>query len=210
MIGFHNPMPSGADRPPRRRRRPEEARAEILDAARALLAERPSHEVTVGAIMARTTLSRKSFYVYFRDRYDLLRRLVEPLGAERDAIVAELWREGADMAAGGRAALVALAGLYARHGRLLRALAEASSQDREARRAWREFIEPVIEGHADKIREEIEAGRVEGIDPEPTARALIGMNLQYFFDELVDEPNPDLEATADVLLTIWRRTLYGA
>ena len=160
--------------------------------------------------MAATTLSRKSFYVYFRDRYDLLRRLVEPLGAERDAIVAELWREGADMAAGGRAALVALAGLYARHGRLLRALAEASSQDREARRAWREFIEPVIEGHADKIREEIEAGRVEGIDPEPTARALIGMNLQYFFDELVDEPNPDLEATADVLLTIWRRTLYGA
>jgi TetR/AcrR family transcriptional regulator, ethionamide resistance regulator len=207
-------MPSGK-RPesraslPRRRRRPEEAEREILDAARSLLAELPSHEVTIGAIMADTTLSRKSFYVYFRDRYELLSRLVEPLGAERDAIVGELWREGADMAAGGRAALLALAGLYARHGRLLRALAEASSQDREARRAWREFIEPVIEGHAEKIREEIEAGRIAGIEPEPTARALIGMNLQYFFDQLVDRPSPDLEATADTLLVIWRRALYG-
>jgi TetR/AcrR family transcriptional regulator, ethionamide resistance regulator len=193
--------------PRRRRRRPEEAEREILDAARALLAERSSHEVTIGALMAETTLSRKSFYVYFRDRYDLLRRLVEPLGAERDAIVDELWR--ADPAAGGRAALLALAGLYAREGRLLRALAEASSRDREARRAWREFVEPVIEGHAEWIREEIEAGRVRGIEPEPTARALIGMNLQFFFDRLVDEPDPDLETTADTLLRIWQRTLYG-
>lgn len=124
--------------------------------------------------------------------------------------MAELWREGADMATGGRAALLALAGLYARHGPLLRALAEASSQDREARRAWREFIEPVIAGHAEKIREETVLGRIAGVDPEPTARALIGMNLQYFFDQLVDNPSPDLEATADTLRTIWRRTLYGA
>src|ERR687895_955254 len=139
-------MQASDESPRRRRRRPEEAEREILDAARALLAERPAHEVSVGAIMAATTLSRKSFYVYFRDRYDLLSHLVEPLGAERDAIVAELWRDGADMAAGGRAALVALAGLYARHGRLLRALAEASSQDREARRAWRGVIEPGVDG----------------------------------------------------------------
>ena len=115
----------------------------------------------------------------FRDRYELLTRLVEPLRAERDAIVDELWREGADLAAGGRAALLALAGLYARHGRLLRALAEASSQDREAKRAWQEFLEPVIAGHAEKIREEITHGRIAGVQPEPTARALIGMNHQY-------------------------------
>jgi AcrR family transcriptional regulator len=206
---FDKPVRPGGEGPRRRRRRPEEAEREILEAARALLAERPSHEVTVGAIMSETTLSRKSFYVYFRDRYELLTRLVEPLSAERDAIVDELWREGADLAAGGRAALLALAELYARHGPLLRALAEASSQDREAKRAWNEFLEPVISGHAEKIREEIAQGRIAGIDPEPTARALIGMNLQYFFDQLVDEPRPELEGIADTLLKIWLRALYG-
>ena len=192
----------------RRRRSPEEAEEEILAAARGLLAERPASEVTVGAIMQATTLSRKSFYVYFENRYDLLRRLVEPLAAERDAIIAPLLEPGVDMATGAREALVRLAELYATHGALLRALAEASSADEEARRAWRGFMEPVIEAHSAKIADEIERGRIRGIDPEPAARALIGMNLQYFFDELVDAPEPDVEAAAETLLVLWQRALY--
>jgi TetR/AcrR family transcriptional regulator, ethionamide resistance regulator len=194
--------------PQRRRRRPEDAEREILDAARGLLAERPAGDLTVGAIMAATTLSRKSFYVYFDNRYDLLRRLVEPLAAERDAIIAPLLRPGVDMATGAREALVRLAELYAAHGRLLRALAEASSEDHEAKRAWREFLEPVVQAHSAKIADEIERGRIRGIEAEPAARALIGMNLQYFLDELVDAPKPDPAAAAETLLVLWQRALY--
>jgi|SoiMethySBSTD1v2_1073268.scaffolds.fasta_scaffold59810_5 AcrR family transcriptional regulator len=194
----------------RRRRRPEVAEREILEAAGRLLTERPANEVTVGAIMEATTLSRKSFYVYFDNRYDLLRKLVEPLAAERDAIIDPLLRPGVDMATGAREALVRLAQLYATHGRLLRALAEASSEDHEAKQAWRDFMDPVIEAHSAKIADEIERGRIRGIEAEPTARALIGMNLQYFFDELVDVPDPDPDATAETLLVLWSRALYGA
>ena len=194
----------------RRRRRPEVAEREILDAAGRLLTERPANEVTVGAIMEATTLSRKSFYVYFDNRYDLLRKLVEPLAAERDAIIDPLLRPGVDMATGAREALVRLAQLYATHGRVLRALAEASSEDHEAKQAWRDFMDPVIEAHSAKIADEIERGRIRGIEAEPTARALIGMNLQYFFDELVDVPDPDPDATAETLLVLWSRALYGA
>jgi TetR/AcrR family transcriptional regulator, ethionamide resistance regulator len=193
----------------RRRRRPEDAEREILDAARKLLSERPANEVTVGAIMAATTLSRKSFYVYFENRYDLMRRLVEPLAAERDAIIEPLLRPGVDMATGAHSALLRLAELYTAHGPLLRALAGASAEDDEARRAWRGFLDPVIEAHSAKIADEIDRGRISGIDPEPAARALIGMNLQYFFDELVDAPDPDPEAAAETLLVLWSRALYG-
>src|SRR3954470_11152151 len=189
----------------RKRRRPEEAEREILEAAAELLAERPAGEVTGGAIMEATTLTRKSFYVYFENRYDLLRRLVEPLAEERDAIIAPLLGPGVDMASGAREALVRLAEVYAPHVRLLRALAEASSSDEEARRAWREFLEPVVEAHSAKIADEIERGRIRGIEPEPTARALIGMTLQYFFDELVDAPEPDPAAAAETLLVLWQR-----
>ena len=194
----------------RRRRRPEVAEREILEAAGRLLTERPANEVTVGAIMEATTLSRKSFYVYFDNRYDLLRKLVEPLAAERDAIIDPLLRPGVDMATGAREALVRLAQLYATHGRLLRALAEASSEDHEAKQAWRDFMDPVIEAHSAKIADEIERGRIRGIEAKSTARALIGMNLQYFFDELVDVPDPDPDATAETLLVLWSRALYGA
>ena len=70
-------------------------------------------------------------------------------------------------------------------------------------------MDPVIETHSVKIADEIKRGRISGIDPEPTARALIGMNLQYFFDELVDNPKPDVEAAADTLLVLWERALYA-
>src|SRR5437764_15047093 len=72
--------------PKRRRRSRDEAEHEILEAAAALLRERPLQEVTVSAIMDQTTLSRKSFYVYFRDRYDLLPRLFRPLRRELDEV----------------------------------------------------------------------------------------------------------------------------
>jgi AcrR family transcriptional regulator len=190
----------------RRRRTPEAARAEILDAALALLRERPAHELTIGAVMAGTTLSRKAFYVHFRDRADLFARLIEPLRAQRDAIVERLF-DAEDPLAAGRDAVLALAQLYADHGAVLKALAEA--QDPDVRRAWRGFVEPVVAAHADWIRRETAAGRVTGLDPEPTARALIGMNLQFFFDRLVDEPRADLQETAETVLQIWARTLYG-
>ncbi|HEX6653863.1 MAG TPA: hypothetical protein VF072_14045 [Thermoleophilaceae bacterium] len=109
--------------------------------------------------MEATTLSRKSFYVYFDNRCDLLRKLVEPLALERDAIIAPLLRPGVDMATGAREALVRLARLYATHGPLLRALAEASSEDHEAKRAWRDFLEPVVQAHS--------------ADPEAAAETLL-------------------------------------
>src|SRR5947209_5484022 len=120
----------------RRRRRPEDARREILDAAERLLRESPSHEVTVASIMADTTLSRKSFYVYFRDRHDLITQLVRPLRAEADAAMSQ-WRPDPDLRSGARDALVGVARVYQRHGPLLRALAEASRRDHEAAQVWR-------------------------------------------------------------------------
>lgn len=59
------------------------------------------------------------------------------------------------------------------------------------------------------VEVEIAAGRISGIEPEPTVRALIAMNLQYFFDELVDNPAPDVDAVARTLTTVWGRALYG-
>ena len=78
---------------PRRRRTPESAEREILDAAESFLRERPFRDLTVDEVMARTTLSRPSFYVYFRDRHHLAVRLVEGIG---DALfgMANRWLEG--------------------------------------------------------------------------------------------------------------------
>ena len=204
-------MPGGPTVEPKRRRRPrEEAEREILEAAAALLRERPLHGVSVSAIMERTTLSRKSFYVYFRDRYDLLTRLFRPLRRELDEANA-LFLAGptGDLVADGRAAAEAVARFHAgQNGALVRALHEATAYDEEAARVWREFNEPVIAAFTDLIRREVSAGRLEvGIDVEPTVRALVGMNLYCFFDQVVGNPAADVEAVAATLSTVWARTL---
>src|ERR687895_1636302 len=67
-------------RPARRRRRPEEAERAILAAARSFLERSPFREMTVEGVMARTGLSRPAFYAYFRDRYDLVTRMLEGIG----------------------------------------------------------------------------------------------------------------------------------
>src|SRR5919106_4019692 len=77
----------------RRRRTPEEAEREIIAAAGALLRERPFRELTVDELMRRTELSRPSFYVYFRDRHQLVLRVVEHLGGELFTM-SERWLRG--------------------------------------------------------------------------------------------------------------------
>lgn len=200
-------------RPKRRRRSREEAEREILDAAATLLRERPLHEVTVSAIMERTTLSRKSFYVYFRDRYGLLTRLFEPLRRELDrANALFLERPTDDLVSDARVSLEAVTAFFAGpDGALVRALHEASAYDEEAARVWREFHEPVVAAATDQIRREIAAGRVAGdLDVEATVRALIGMNHFCFFDQVVGNPGVDVKAIAASLLTVWERTLMPA
>jgi TetR/AcrR family transcriptional regulator, ethionamide resistance regulator len=194
----------------RRRRRPEQAEAEILDAAERLLRERPLGELTVSRVMQATTLSRNSFYVYFRDRYDLVARLVDRLRVEADSTMDEFVRTAEPEAAAGREALAAAARLYAEHGELLRALADAAREDATAARAWDEFAAQSERAVTARVREEVKAGRIRGIDPEPTVRALVAMNRACFFQQLVGKPDADVDALVDVLHRIWIRTLYAA
>lgn len=195
---------------PRRRRRPEEAEQEILQAADALFRERPAHDVTVMAVMKRTTLSRKSFYVYFRDRHELITRLVAPLRAELDARFTELRAQHASMRDWARASFLEVARVYGEHGPLLRALRESSGHDEDAERVWREFTDPPTAETAALIRAETKAGRSRGLDGDATARALITMNLGCFFEQLIGKPSADPKPLVDTLVEIWERTIYGA
>ena len=156
------------------------------------------------AVMSRTTLSRKSFYGYFRDRHELIARLVAPLRAEIDERAAEARATHEDVRGQLRAVFLVVADVYMQHGALLRALRESSGHDADAERVWREFTDPPTATVADLIRRE-----ARGLDPAATARALITMNLGCFFEQLVGEPRARPEHLVDSLVEIWLRTIYG-
>ncbi len=160
------------------------------------------HEVTVLAIMGKTTVSRKSFYVYFRDRSELILALVRPLRAQADAAL-EYWAGAADPVGAGRAALRAAASLYRQHGSILRALFWASADDPDLAAARRGLTQPVIDT----------AVRVIGpiaADPDPhrlraTVTALVTMNVHNMLALPADATDADLDQLVDTLASIWER-----
>jgi AcrR family transcriptional regulator len=196
--------------PKRRRRSPELAEREILDAAEASLRERPFRDLTVDEVMARTTLSRPSFYVYFRGRHELVVRLVEGIGGELFAS-AETWLEGeGDPRANVRASLESIAGVYVRHGLALGAIAEASEHDAEVETIYRGLIQRFVDASAERIADESAQGHIAGIDSRETARALVLMSERYLTESLGRLPQEEPERVVETLATIWVRVLYGA
>jgi len=195
--------------PRRRRRRPSEAEGEILAAARELLRERPFRELTVDEVMRRTGLSRPAFYVYFRDRHDLVLRVVSHLRTELWTM-SERWYQGdGDGYELARAAVEGIVSVYAEHGPVLRALADAAAHDSDVERAYGALVDGFVDVTARHIAQEVAAGRVLPLDAGETAKALVWMNERYLTASLGREPFTPAETVAQTLATVWGRALYG-
>jgi AcrR family transcriptional regulator len=180
-----------------------------VNAAEALLKERPFREVTVDDLMRRTDLSRPSFYVYFRDRHDLVLRVVEHIGSELFA-VSERWYAGEGQGpALIREAIEGVVRVFAAHGPVLRALADAAVDDPRVEEAYGSLIQRFVDATTRHIEREIAAGRILPLDPPETATALTWMMERYLQLRLGRPPLTPADQVADALTTIWSRVLYG-
>lgn len=193
----------------RPRHDPRETEREILDAAERFLHEHPFRELTVQTVMAQTGLKRPAFYVHFRDRHDLALRVVERIRAELVAATGR-WFDGHHASADLRTALEGVAAVYVEHGPVLQALSDASGSDATVEAAYRALVQDFIDATARRIRAEQTDGRVGGIDPGETARALVWLNESYLRDALGRAPVADPSTVVDVIEHIWTATLYGA
>jgi AcrR family transcriptional regulator len=192
----------------RRRRTPEVAEGEIVAAAEALLRERPFRELTVDEVMRRTDLSRPSFYVYFRDRHHLILRVVEHLGNELRTMSQRWYTGSGDGPAQAREAMEGFVQVYAQHGAVLRALADAATDDPEVERVYSGLVHEFVDVTARHIEAEMEAGRVLPLDAKETARALVWM-MERYLNRSMGHNRTRRGTVADTLTTIWTRVLYG-
>jgi AcrR family transcriptional regulator len=197
-------------KPPTRRRRrsPESAEREILAAAEAFLREHPFRDLTVDEVMGRTTLSRPSFYVYFRDRHHLAVRLVEGIGGELFDM-SERWLEGTgDPREEVRAAFEGVAAVYEEHGQVLSAIADAAGHDSDVEATYRGLITRFVDASAARIELDVAAGRTDAADARETARALVWMSERYLNEALGRIPRTPVDIVVETLSTVWVRTLY--
>ena len=141
------------------------AEQEIIAAAEALLRERPFRELTVDEVMRRTELSRPSFYVYFRDRHHLVLRVVEHIGGELSPCPSAGTPGEGDGPALARKATEGIVAVFAEHGPVLRALADAAADDPDVELVYPRLVQSFIDVTARHIRREMAAGRVHALDP---------------------------------------------
>jgi AcrR family transcriptional regulator len=194
----------------RRRRSPEAAVAEILQAAEEFLRERPFRDLSVDEVMARTSLSRSSFYVYFRDRHDLLLHLIQEIG-DQLMQMADRWLTGTgDPRADARDALEGLSAVYAEHGIVMRAIADAARVDPQVEHFYEDLINRFVVANTQHIAEEIAAGRTPPMDAGETARALVWASEAYLVRTLgTVPPRQPREQVVETLSALWVRVLYG-
>lgn len=197
-------------KPARKRRTLESAEAEILDAARELLAERGFQAFTVSAVMDGTSMQRSAFYHYFSDRYALIRRLL--LLIENEIMDrADVWladEEGGPLLLG--KALDSTLQFYFLNGHVLSAAHSASLQDEETQRFYRgTVIQDFIDAVALRISAENRAGKTSVANPEMVAEALVLMKVSMMLELVVGEAEGSLESVSDTIRLIWTRAIYG-
>lgn len=207
MPKHSEPIEAGSSK--RRRRKPDAAEGEILDAAESFLREKPFREMTVDDIMARTGLSRPSFYEYFRDRHHMMIKLADRLG-EWTLSAGNQWLSGDDdtSIADLKLGMGNLVAVYRERGYLLRALYDAAIHDKQVELTYRNLMSRFIDATAARITRGIDRGTIRPINPQEIATALVLMNERYLLERLRDLP-ADSSVVADTLFTVWQRVLYG-
>ena len=195
----------------RRRRTPEEAEAEIVTAAEQLLRERPFRDMTVDEVMRRTELSRPSFYVYFRDRHQLVLRVVERIREDMMNIADTWFRGGRDGPAEIRAAMDGIVVAFREHGPVLRALSDAAADDARVEAVYGALVQAFVNAIAEHVERELAVGNALPVEPRETAKALTWMAERYLVQEL-GSGNADVateRAIRDTLVIVFSRTIYG-
>jgi TetR/AcrR family transcriptional regulator, ethionamide resistance regulator len=193
-----------------RRRRHREARGEIIEAALRLSDEGAFKDVTVEEISRSAGVSRTAFYLYFRDKGELLMEAVEEVAAALYEQADRWWHGEGEPAELISDAVGGVARVWASQARVLRAVTEASSYDEEVREFWVGVVGRFIAATEEHVRAEQRADRTpKWVDPSSAADALCWMTERYCYIHLGRGDRTPAQVTGE-LVPIWTAALYPA
>lgn len=200
-------MTVAAQRAKRRQQR-EETRRQILDAGLAFLRESSFRELSVDALMSRTSHTRTVFYRHFDDIPSLVLALIADVGSEL-VDVAALWAD-TDRATPeqAREQLSRFVDFYVRNGPLVHAVAEAAHHDEQVEAAYDAMVERFVAITAEAIESRVARGVLAPLDAPEMARALVRMLNAYLEDSLGRGRDADPARVLETIATIWTRTLF--
>ncbi len=187
----------------------KEACREILESASRFLRERPFRHLTVGAVMAGTSLSRPAFYRYFRDVHDLIISLLDEIETVMHE-TADPWISGeGEPVAALRESLRGVVETSVEHGPIFRAIAEAAPLDERLEQAWLSFMGRWDDAVEFRIIAQQRAGLIPPFDARRIANALNSLDAALVIAAFGRYPQGDAGEVLETMYRVWSSTLYG-
>ncbi|ADB49801.1 TetR/AcrR family transcriptional regulator [Conexibacter woesei] len=186
--------------------------AAVCLATTELLAEQPLAKLTVSGILARSGVSKTSFYYHFASKEAVVASLVEQIAEELDAQVAALPSREFGAREAIRGALSAGFGLWDAHRPVLLVVQAAARAPSPLGTIWQTLVEErYVRPFAERARSAQAAGRLAAeCDPLALSRALHWMTEHALYAHIagLDRTPPDV--TAEALAHVWTTSLVGA
>jgi AcrR family transcriptional regulator len=190
--------------------RREQLSRKLLPVIERMLDEESFTEISVERLVKEADVSKSAFYIYFRDKGDLLRELIADVMTDMFGVAAVWW----ELPAGAtkqqlRDAIDTITAAYLPHRKLMAATVEASSYDREVAAVFGGLMAQAHQMVAGYIERGQGSGDVRaGIDVDRTATWIMWM-FERGLQQLVSVSGPADQARQLTALTdiLWR-TLY--
>ena len=189
-------MPSVTRKPQaNRQERRQQIERRLLDATERLMATGASFtELSVDRLATEAGISRASFYVYFEDKGDLLRRLAGQVFADLADAAGQWWsvsrrRDPADVST----AMTGLVASYRRHQPLLVALNEMAAYDAAVGATYRDILGAI----SDRLAAVIEEGQRDGVIRPELSAATTASTLTWMAERTCQQNLPGRPETYD-------------
>jgi len=208
ILGYALRMPSVTRKPQaNREQRREQLERRLLDATERLMRDGASFtELSVDRLSTEAGISRASFYIYFEDKGQLLRRLAIQVFGELGAAGERWWgvasRHNPDDL---RAAMAGIIEIYRRHQPALVALNEMAAYDPATAETYRELLSAISQPLTRIIEDGQADGSIRGgLAPTTTASALTWMVERACQQNLPVRPRDyDAELAAALAEIVW-------
>lgn len=186
--------------------------AAVCAAAAELLAEQPLQKLTVSGILARSGVSKTSFYYHFASKEAVVAALVEQIAQELDERIATLPRDRFGAEAPIRGALTQSFELWEEHRTVLLVVQAAARGSSRLTAMWQALVEErYVRPFAERTRSAQAAGQVAaGCDPLALARALVWMTEQALYAHVAGLDRTAPSVAVDALSHVWATSLAPA
>ncbi len=186
--------------------RSRETLQRILDAAIRVFEEKGYQRTTVSEIISRAGIGHGTFWIYFHNKDDLLRYMLQDMIGEFEAF--DWYRSDDPVRMDARSLdnvkeiIGGVMDVFARHSKMHPLVMQASLVSEEFRDTLDEMNKPFLEIVEKKFREHLEKGWCRDLDPKIIARIIVGM-LEYANVQLANAgPGADRERLVENLSTI--------